>query len=62
MACDLDQLLRARDGDLGCDASVDTLAAYVELGLDRLKTPRVPMCSPRSTSSAARAAGPITTD
>ena len=33
MTCDLDLLLRARDGDLGCDASVDTLAAYVELEL-----------------------------
>ncbi len=33
MTSDLDLLLRARDGVLGCDASVDTLAAYVELEL-----------------------------
>lgn len=33
MTSDLGLLLRARDGDPGCDASVDTLAAYVELEL-----------------------------
>jgi len=33
MTSDLRVLLRARDGDPGCDASVDTLAAYVELEL-----------------------------
>jgi predicted anti-sigma-YlaC factor YlaD len=34
MTIDLDRLLRARDGDRGCDVSMDTLAAYVELELE----------------------------
>jgi predicted anti-sigma-YlaC factor YlaD len=30
---DLDLLLRAQDGDPGCDVTVETLAAYVDLEL-----------------------------
>ena len=30
---DLDALLRAGDGDPGCDATMDTFASYVELEL-----------------------------
>jgi len=30
---DLDELLRAIDGDVGCDVAAETLGAYVELEL-----------------------------
>ena len=58
---DLDLLLRAQDGDPGCDVTVETLAAYVDLELGG-EDPARAYLSRRSTSSAARPAGPITTD
>jgi hypothetical protein len=33
MTCDLRLLLRARDGDPGCDVTLDTVVYYVELEL-----------------------------
>ena len=55
----LEELLRADEGDAGCAAGEDILDAYVELelaGVDPAR--RIP--APPSTCEAVPAAGPIT--
>jgi hypothetical protein len=56
----LDDLLRVKDGDVGCTAGEEILDAYIELELAGSDPARV-YPARRSTFRVAPAAGPITT-